>query len=92
MSFRKPCHMPFRKLIPPFTALEQWVTSWTRPSCILIKGTHTERKRNAPTGLISQHSRLLIGDVMGSALMSINKGNEHGTQRERTKGAQNAET
>ena len=19
MSFRKPCHMPFRKLIPPFT-------------------------------------------------------------------------
>ena len=29
---------------------------------------------------------------MGSTLMNINKGNEHGTQRERTKGAQNAET
>ena len=23
MSFRKPCHMPFRKLIPPFTLTEQ---------------------------------------------------------------------
>ena len=22
MSFRKPCHMPFRKLIPPFTLTE----------------------------------------------------------------------
>ena len=22
MSFRKPCHMPFRKLIPPFTLIE----------------------------------------------------------------------
>ena len=21
MSFRKPCHMPFRKLIPPFTLI-----------------------------------------------------------------------
>ena len=27
--------------------------------CIIIKGTHTERKGNAATGLISQHSRLL---------------------------------
>ena len=24
MSFRKPCHMPFRKLIPPFTLTEFW--------------------------------------------------------------------
>ena len=23
MSFRKPCHMPFRKLIPPFTLTDQ---------------------------------------------------------------------
>ena len=25
MSFRKPCHMPFRKLIPPFTLTESKV-------------------------------------------------------------------
>ena len=23
MSFRKPCHMPFRKLIPPFTLTDE---------------------------------------------------------------------
>ena len=26
MSFRKPCHMPFRKLIPPFTLTALFVT------------------------------------------------------------------
>ena len=26
MSFRKPCHMPFRKLIPPFTLTALWIT------------------------------------------------------------------
>ena len=26
MSFRKPCHMPFRKLIPLFTLTEQQLT------------------------------------------------------------------
>ena len=24
MSFRKPCHMPLRKLIPPFTLTDIW--------------------------------------------------------------------
>ena len=32
MSFRKPCHMPFRKLIPPFTLtgkeLSELVSKW----------------------------------------------------------------
>ena len=28
-----------------------------------------------------------MGDVMDSTLMHINKGNAHGTQKERTKGA-----
>ena len=27
MSFRKPCHMPFRKLIPPFTLTSSAVQS-----------------------------------------------------------------
>ena len=30
---------------------------------------------------------ITMGDVMDSTLMHINKGNAHGTQRERTKGA-----
>ena len=34
-----------------FSRIKQWVTSQTRPLCLLIKGTHTERKGNAPTRL-----------------------------------------
>ena len=42
--------------------------------------------------LISMKERIFpkvitMGDVMDSTLMDINKGNAHGTQRERTKGA-----
>ena len=32
MSFRKPCHMPFRKLIPPFTLTED-SPIWTITVC-----------------------------------------------------------
>ena len=30
MSFRKPCHMPFRKLIPPFTLTDPDLFQITR--------------------------------------------------------------
>ena len=55
MSFRKPCHMPFRKLIPPFTLTEKLLCEHARkklyadgeyfyyPHGICFRGLHRKK-------------------------------------------------
>ena len=50
MSFRKPCHMPFRKLIPPFTRTEEvggehaMRNSWSKENTQTVEETTSPSK------------------------------------------------
>ena len=64
MSFRKPCHMPFRKLIPPFT-----LTAVGRGWELEGQLTYREYRREGPYFVLS--FRLLLFWV----LCGVNKSN-----------------
>ena len=66
MSFRKPCHMPFRKLIPPFT-----ITARCRRSRSFVRSLLTSGKRH-PSWELNLRKRVVENRNKNALYLSVN--------------------